>query len=166
MTLQTKSFSFPLQCSVTWVVSTSRSLASNTEKSEDFDACRFQTHVSKTCLIFETEICQEQDAFVRLAGALFALWAGNTKLVIPLSALDSNRKFRYFLGERMEQRGKHAFNLSSPLPFPTPGIVKTKTKFSTYKILCPIFPYYNLSTKDLKKTKNLQIPKTEEVGEN
>jgi len=53
-------------------------------------------------LIFKIviEIYQEQDAFMRLAGVLFALWAGNTKPVIPLSTLDSNRKPRDFLEER------------------------------------------------------------------
>lgn len=56
-------------------------------------------------------------------------------------------------------------NHYSPLPLTIPG--KTKTKFSTFNILCPIFPYHLLSTKDFQNFYIIfQIPKMEEVGEN
>lgn len=73
-------FLFPTFCSVSLMFGImGKNLASNREKSEDFDAYRSQRPITKTYVIFKIviEIYQEQDAFMTLAGVLFALWAEN-----------------------------------------------------------------------------------------
>lgn len=135
MTLQTKS-NFPLYCLVTLIYSTTKNLASNRGKSEDFDACRSQGHIIKNYVVFKMaiEVYQEWDAFVRQT-VHFALWSGNTK---PFSTLDHKRNSKEILKDRD--------NLFFQSSFTTPGI--TKTNFSPFKIRSSIFPHHISSTKD------------------
>lgn len=74
----------------------SKNLFNNREISKDFYAYESQRHITKIYWVFQIviEIYQEQDAFMRLPGVLFALWAGNTKPVMPPFILARNRKSR------------------------------------------------------------------------